>query len=303
MIFTKLAPLISLSTSTASGGTGHDPTLIVVFGWLEAPEKRLLKYCADYRNLYPSSPILLLRSTTQSLFFGKASALEPARDFILSALGSTTTDLENADVLLHAFSSGGCMELIKLNSLFLANRSDPSPSSIIEGVSRGVPGRLLLLDSCPGGADLRKNIKAFTGQIRVTWIRWGAKGLVGAAIGSWILQNKLAGKAHPLRMMANSLVEDLPTTTPRLYLYSTGDLVHPPAGVEDHIKQSLDAGLQVAVERWENTAHVGHAKEGGGVRYWTAINKMWEKARVGKWEKEGEFQDDSDLGCPVKSKL
>lgn len=82
------------------------------------------------------------------------------------------------------------MELIKLNSLFLANRSDPSPSSIIEGVSRGVPGRLLLLDSCPGGADLRKNIKAFTGQIRVTWIRWGAKGLVGAAIGSWILQNK-----------------------------------------------------------------------------------------------------------------
>lgn len=77
-------------------------------------------------------------------------------------------------------------------------------------------------------------------------------------------------------------MEDLPKCIPRLYLYSKRDLLVSSEDVEDHIDESKQAGLQVAAEKWESTSHVGHAREGEGVRYWTAINHAWEAARVKK---------------------
>ena len=64
---------------------------------------------------------------------------------------------------------------------------------------------------------------------------------------------------------------------PRLYVYSKKDKVTLSKYVESHIKKATLLGLDVTIERFEDSAHVSHMRQDPD-RYWGAIRKVWSKA-------------------------
>jgi len=77
---------------------------------------------------------------------------------------------------------------------------------------------------------------------------------------------------------------NLPSTlppVPRLYLYSKIDELIPYKDVEAHGREARERGVEVRMERFEKSTHVGHARV-EGERYWKAIGEVWRKSQEGK---------------------
>jgi len=68
---------------------------------------------------------------------------------------------------------------------------------------------------------------------------------------------------------------------PRLYLYSTKDELIPYKDVEEHGLEAREKGVEVRMERFEKSSHVGHARV-EGERYWNAIEEVWGRSQEGK---------------------
>ena len=66
-------------------------------------------------------------------------------------------------------------------------------------------------------------------------------------------------------------------TTPRMYLYSTADVVIPFREVEGHAAGARRAGFPVRMVNFETSAHVSHARD-YPEKYWSAVHTFWEEA-------------------------
>ena len=65
--------------------------------------------------------------------------------------------------------------------------------------------------------------------------------------------------------------------TPRMYLYSTADVVIPFRAVEGHAADARRAGFPVRMVNFETSAHVSHARD-YPEKYWSAVHTFWEEA-------------------------
>jgi hypothetical protein len=134
--------------NTTVSATGHtDPRLIVVGGWMDANEAHLAKYICKYHELFPTSSILLLRTTlagvnVQSLGRRHATAaVEPIRKILMS---SASHDEQHPRLLVHMFSGGGTCSLHHLYDLypeiFFDEQSSSSSSSSAAVTAAGNSG-------------------------------------------------------------------------------------------------------------------------------------------------------------------
>lgn len=64
---------------------------------------------------------------------------------------------------------------------------------------------------------------------------------------------------------------------PRLYLYSNADRIIPGEEVRAHAEVARRAGVEVAEEVFEGSAHVSHARADAG-RYWAAVRGLWQRS-------------------------
>ncbi|GAA5933842.1 hypothetical protein JCM1841_001315 [Sporobolomyces salmonicolor] len=278
----------ALSNGTAGDTPAQDdhvPELIVIAAWMDAQLQHAEKYVASYRTLYPSSPILLLRSS-QTAFYGLGGdlnrALAPAVDLI-RARSATGTAGPESRILVHVFSNGGCMTLKRLNELLTrpmptagAGEKQPLLQRDAEQVARRLPARAIVFDSCPGGTSLRITLRAFTAPIRSRWMKLPAMAVLTLIYGATKIWNGLLRQHPTLVRLYNYL--NTPGTLPpipRLYLYSKADLLIPFTDVERHAADAAAQGITVRKEVFEKTPHVAHARA-EPERYWRAVTQLWE---------------------------
>lgn len=99
-------------------------------------------------------------------------------------------------ILVHTFSNGGCLSLMRVDELFRASSFgciDPSAHEKSTGAanfSGGIPAQGFIFDSCPGTTSLPIFVRAFTAAIPSLWLRIPAGFLVGAGyivitVGGW----------------------------------------------------------------------------------------------------------------------
>ncbi|KAF8071566.1 hypothetical protein FPV67DRAFT_1622026 [Lyophyllum atratum] len=292
--FRSIGEVVYLSPSPSSQGTtpsmdeGVDPpTLVLIFGWMGAKLSHLHKYTKVYEEMYPNATKVLIRCP-HSFFWSRESSrrarLAPVVE-TLQALGylppSNRTKVDTSQMkliqprlLIHAFSNGGCSQLLCLSRLLASqfpnfHITHPSTSAII-------------LDSCPGIGTLQQAKRAMGTLVRhpllksllnavITWLYFYS------AITRLVFGTKNMPELLKIRLNAPRLLPWVRKSTPRLYLYSKKDEMVPFQDVEGHAKDAEAAGLNVRAVVFEDTPHVSHARI-EPERYWTAVKAVWKDA-------------------------
>ena len=147
----------------------------------------------------------------------------------------------------------------------------------------------IIFDSTPAPTTLpyaiRASMAAITGGLLQT--------LLGGAIISVLYSLTYAARAlfrrptlvtREMAAMNDPASRFLPWTsasewaaTPRMYLYSTADVVIPFRAVEGHAADARRAGFPVRMVNFETSAHVSHARD-YPEKYWSAVQTFWEEA-------------------------
>ncbi|OBT76621.1 hypothetical protein VF21_05286 [Pseudogymnoascus sp. 05NY08] len=274
---------------TSSTPLLESPKLIILTTWLGgSTSARIAVYCRGYQTLYPSTPILLIRTvladiTTKS-FAVVQRQLEPARDYLLSvfpsSLGFSPPSSTNDErvrpsngALLHIFSHGGCNSALQLSRL-LRSSIPTTPSSNTIASSFPIPLTGLILDSCPGSPSFTKAYNAATYSLPATQpINLLGQTLLLPLIGalSSLQAIGIVSSVSDLRRELNDLVTF--GLVPRLYLHSSGDEV---VGVEDvasHAEEIMGKGVSVRREVWSRAAHCALPVE-DSERYWRVVGEF-----------------------------
>ena len=251
---------------------------------------------------FPAATLLLVRSR-QSHFYrlrsSQLASLQPLASLIRTRAPAALPG-PTSPVLVHTFSNGGCFGLKTLNELF--EHGGKGETQRLLGEGRGLPARAVVFDSCPGDTDLRITVRAFTAPLRSLWIKVPASALVAIFYAFAKLANlcvflllaplyraeeinhSIRRKPSTLHLMGTYLNSNLPPA-PRLYLYSSEDLLIPAPHVEAHAATAKSIGVDVRLEKFQGTQHVSHVRgPGNEQRYWAAVRSLWERSGVTKAE-------------------
>ncbi|KAG8928725.1 hypothetical protein FRC02_006537 [Tulasnella sp. 418] len=267
-----VSPPLQQSTSTLNH---NDPTVIILFGWMDAQLPHIYKYTESYNRLYPAATQIIVRSR-QSIFWQtekvQIAYFQPAmklfKDHGVINPGS------NDRLLVHTFSNGGCIKLVTLAKAI--HQYDPPASKD----SSALRARAVILDSCPGDANFFRGIKVLTIGIRNRILRYLAKCLVGFLLFFGFGYLRITGQSDIFELMQNDLLNPsiLPLTSRRAYLYSTKDPLVPVWNVEAHAQAAREKGVLVQLEKYERTPHVNHMKENPD-KYWGIVRDTWVNAK------------------------
>ncbi|KAK1773061.1 hypothetical protein QBC45DRAFT_364552, partial [Copromyces sp. CBS 386.78] len=174
------------STTTTTSRHRPPPKLVLLFSWMGARDPHIAKYITPYQALFPSTPILLIKSEMKHIFkpmsfwpemehvvpvlseiFGSDMLRPGSRSFGTSIRDteSTTTALtssppasnsnsnstnpeEDPQLLIHLFSNGGSSQLLSLHT-YLQSQSQSQSQSHLHLRFR-LPSHLVIFDSAPG---------------------------------------------------------------------------------------------------------------------------------------------------------
>lgn len=247
------------------------PKLIILFTWMSAHLDHISKYVDGYRTHYPASRILIIRSSPLDFFYRpthtQRARVAPAISALLSA--SCTTHSE-PEVLLHVFSNGGSHQL---RNFILAYS---------ETVSRPFPHHITVLDSCPGRSTFKRTALALSSALpSFPPARYLLLLLIYlTVIIYWVLfiPFRIPDPIEHIRQDLNSRIV-MQGETKRCYIYSDTDPMVRWDDVEAHAQDAAKRGFVVQCEKFEGTGHCAHARFGGGMRYWTIVNDMWQATR------------------------
>lgn len=268
--FVKLNQAVYLHRPEDKDATskGNDPKLILLVGWMDASPRHLSKYAARYEQLYPSSQILVI--TTSSLdttVRSQASNLQrinPALEVLYSL-----SAIPQAKVLLHFFSNGGGFT-----------------SNLMANAYRGKMGKTLpvsgmILDSTPGQARHEATVRAFAvGMPKNNILRTIAILLFRLLLVLWRLSDVLRARPNVIDQLRLDLndVTKFDVGTPRMYIYSEKDDMVEWNDVEEHIEDAKGKGYRVEAERYTESSHAAHMVF-DPVRYWLAVERLWKGAQ------------------------
>lgn len=275
--------------SAASAIPADAPKLILLATWMGAADAHIAKYAQTYRTLYPSSPILLVRSEPGDFFWPRSSGTE-----ISTAAGvvratfpeSSTTALtdRSPQLLIHVWSNGGSTMLARLRAALVKRAAAaPAASSII-------PPYTLVLDSAPGQFHYSATYNAFALTLKTPWLRRLVSPLLHA-LCSWFWILSTLGKWRRARALKSTGVDKprgplelsaaahndprwLDCEVRRTYIYSNEDALIQASDVEQHAADAVAQGFAVRREKFKGTAHVAHARF-EPERYWSIAEETW----------------------------
>ncbi|KAK4120345.1 hypothetical protein N657DRAFT_666165 [Parathielavia appendiculata] len=304
---TRLSPCVYIyRPPTPSQATSHPetdsttqkptPKLIVLAAWMGARDAHIAKYLAPYQALFPTAPILLLRSEPWHFLRpgGIARELAPAVAFVRSifpelslgdAPAATTKRLQTTNgqkrqpqLLLQAWSNGGTTCLHYLRLALLQSTTTSSTAT----VTPSLPPYTLVLDSTPGTFTYRTSYRAFTAGLERP-LKWLIAPLMHMLCAWFAFLYSLRVVDGPLVRVARGLNDEETlrrgVEVRRTYVYGDRDLLVDYADVERHAEEASTKGFDVRRERFEGGEHVALARA-DPERYWRVVRETWEGVRV-----------------------
>ncbi|KAF6822553.1 hypothetical protein CMUS01_11043 [Colletotrichum musicola] len=245
----------------------NSPGLVVLCTWLGgSTTRRVGKYVAGYRALFPHAKILLIRTVFADIslrsFASIRARLAPARDVIIESLQN------GAEIMMHVFSHGGCNTAIQLADAV----AEKAGGLMREGLRVGV------FDCCPGDGSFANAYEAaslslpesMAAPVRVVGkavAYMGVAGITALQKSGWM------ASIEDMRQRLNE--EDLfGKRARRLYLFSKGDRVVPERCVREHIREARGQGYDVGGVSFKRSEHCALVTEDAG-RYWGAVKSCW----------------------------
>jgi hypothetical protein len=271
------------------------PKLIVLATWMGARDPHIAKYLVQYQALYPTAPILLLRSEPRHFLLpgGNPREFAPAVPFVRAIfpdIGREDTNNNNSnnnnkpanpepELLLHAWSNGGAASLLNLRTA-LSLLSSPSPATSA-GAPATLPRYTLVLDSSPGRFRYGAGYRAFSAGLPPRGpVRWLAAPFLHALCAAYWVRHALLGRGRtgPMAALARALNDGgaRRAEVRRTYVYGPADRLVDWRDVEDHAEEAVRSGFGgVRRERFEGGEHVAHVRVDAG-RYWCVVTETWE---------------------------
>ncbi|KAH9834519.1 uncharacterized protein C8Q71DRAFT_859509 [Rhodofomes roseus] len=256
------------------------PSVVLLFGWLEAAPSYLQKYVDRLHDQFPTSTIVLVRAYT-SWYFTSYPRLEkelsPAVDVVKR---ESNNGKKFRGVLIHVLSNGGSLQLLVFRQALMK-----SSGAGDRGAAYSPTPVALILDSTPALRELASAIQSWAPRNPV--LRYLAIPGISALYGGFYLANALVGnpplfptmrdQLNTLNLLPSITNPNDPKATPRLYIYSNTDRVTPASEVEAHYEAAVAAGLNAKLERFTKSAHVSHSRA-DPERYWGAVTALWKEA-------------------------
>lgn len=258
-----------------------NPQLILLCSWTDAAPRHIMKYMHAYRNLYPTSPILLVRTSSSDFFLNSERALqqrlEPAIRIIRAHLEDEPSSGPNEGFLAHALSNGGSGHLTCLARQYHATTGHPLPVDV------------LILDSTPTRARFKSILAGLSVALpSPVWIRLPMRILLMILVFlAYVIPRRLG-----LSTMADRVYDDLISLETldnsgrkskewlrkeavRSYIYSEADDICLAKDIIPHVEEAARRGMPIRNEVWVGSGHVGHMKL-DPERYWKVVKETWE---------------------------
>lgn len=258
------------ASASATSRPTTEPTICLLFGWLNARVEHLRKYASKLHELYPSS-IIVIVECTNSFFFASQRAQDAALEPVVQTLLNLSQDGQLSTILIHSFSNAGGFQLVKLQSLLRRSWPPSLP-----------PARCaLILDSGPGDRGLPSVLSSMAPKN--TFLYFLSVPIFALLYGIFVLRTMCQGRPPLFTELRDALLVDelLPplmrNPVPRLYIYSASDDVVKSRFIEEHIALAAASGVIVATERYTQSDHVAHARADAS-RYWDRVQNFWREA-------------------------
>ncbi|CAI7584769.1 unnamed protein product [Penicillium pancosmium] len=251
------------SGNDSSGGPGTlTPALVVLCTWAGgATPRRINKYLAQYRQLYPSSALLLITTSIPDTAFRPfrwiRRRLKPARRAIRQVLASESRDTDDRPgILFHLFSHGGSNIGVQL-SLAMREEADHDCSPGDDAFERSYRAALLsvpqnAIAQFVSGTLLYPSLSVLNGLQNAGFIR----------------------AVRDLRLALND-PNTFGTEAKRLYIYSKEDVMVGWEDVQSHFEEARSQGYTADQIVFESGSHCTLMVEDAD-RYWKAVQGFWE---------------------------
>lgn len=255
------------------------PALVVLCTWAGgATPRRINKYLAQYRQLYPSSALLLITTSIPDTAFRPfrwiRRRLNPARRAIRHVLASATGDEprgtdDKPGILFHLFSHGGCNIGVQLS---LAMREEDDHGVAFLSSIRGI-----ILDCSPGDDTFERSYRAALLSVPQNTIAQFISGTLLYPSLSILNGLQHAGFIRAVRDLRLALNDPntFGTDAKRLYIYSKEDVMVGWEDVQSHFKEARSQGYTADQIVFESGSHCTLMIEDAD-RYWTAVQRFWE---------------------------
>ncbi|KAF4447643.1 Transmembrane protein 53 [Fusarium austroafricanum] len=265
-----LSPAVSYSrpdesaSTTPKGRTSGDPPLIIILSWSEARDVHIAKYISQYRDLYPTSSILLFRASTK-LYIQPAlrrRLFKPALPILHSL---SVSEDSQPQFLLHIFSNGGVSSAATLWELWETALGDEP-----------VPRHATVMDSCPGYFNWKRDHHVLSTAFPpflspLVWVFLSF---------AWLYYKMWLGmEPHAAYALALNTPERISREVMRVYLYGDADRSVGWEDVESHAQQARENGAVIRTEKFEGGAHVAHVRVDAD-RYWKVVQETWQGKNV-----------------------
>jgi hypothetical protein len=200
--------------------------------------------------------------------------MKPAVERISSAKYLNGRELDCSGILLHVFSEGG------------SNKACELAEAYYNITATRLPVSALCFDSTPGHPRYLRLCQALNKSLpQIPVLRHVAIIFASMTLGIiWILYTGIKGYENNVISRTRRRLQDpvyFDPNAPRCYLYSKGDCLISWEDVQEHAEESVRADMCVEEVLFEDSGHVGHAKEEPG-RYWDAVLATWQSKDVMK---------------------
>ncbi|KAL1851207.1 hypothetical protein Plec18170_006531 [Paecilomyces lecythidis] len=265
--------------SQTQRGAGPPPTLIYLSTWMNAQDRHIAKFVEYYQKLYPSSPILLAKSTSADFFFNSSSRqrqeLAPAVATVRAYdARDRESNTQGGGILVHALSNGGSGHISLTSQLYFKETGQP------------LPMKALILDSTPGKARIVDGAVTLTHNAPRAWyILWPLRLFFAIFVAVFYVLPDMLGweslASMNWRILNSRDPEYLASDAVRSYIYSDGDTDMRAMDIEAHAREATAAGIRVIEqENFHDTVHVAHMRH-DPERYWGVVQQTWLAAHKG----------------------
>ena len=243
------------------------PKLIILITWMSAQPSHINKYILGYHSLYPTTKILIVRSSPPDIFHRSKKAqrrrVGPAVSTILASFPHTShaTKHEKPELILHIFSNGGSHQARNLRLAYRETTSAPFPPHVT------------IFDSCPGRATFKRSVLALSSSLpRSPPLRLLLLGVIYITVSIYWLILVPWHIPDPIERLRQALndPELMEGEKRRCYIYSEADPMVGWSDVEDHARAAAEGGFLVRKEVFVGSAHCAHVR-GAERRYWGVV--------------------------------